>query len=101
MRLLPRNGPIRKSICRLGVPIAVLALVIGMTLGEAWHSHIQSTPENCTICHLSHQAVEPAVVAVCTEIFVPEGPGPEPLRTSFLSGLVAPRVPARAPPAWS
>lgn len=101
MTLLPRNGLNRKSIWRLVVPIAVLALVVGMTLGEAWHRHIQTSPENCTICHLSHQAVEPAVVAVCTEIFVPEGPGPEPLQAPSLAGMVAPRVPARAPPTWN
>lgn len=98
---MPGYGSDRKSIWRLVVPIAVLALVIGMTLGEVWHRHIDTSPENCTICHLSHQAVEPAVVAARVEIFIPDGNGPEPLQVTSLSRLVAPRLPARAPPALS
>ena len=95
------NGPGRKPIWRLVVPIAVLALVIGMTLGEVWHRHVDTSPETCPACHLSHQAVEPAAVAVRTEVLVPEGPGPEPVETTSLPGLIALQVPARAPPAWS
>lgn len=82
------------------IPIAILALVIGMTLGEVWHHHVDTSPETCPVCHLSHQAVEPAAVAVRAEIFIPEGPGPEPLQATSVSQLFAPKVPARAPPAW-
>lgn len=100
MMTSPGNGSDRKSIWRLVVPIAVLALVIGMTLGEVWHRHVDTSPDTCPACHLSHQAVEPAVVAVRAEVFVPDGPGPEPLQATSLSRLVASRLPARAPPAW-
>jgi hypothetical protein len=100
MRALPGNGPGRKSIWRLVIPIAVLALVIGTTLGEVCHHHDANTSaENCPICHLSHQAAEPVVASVRAEIRVPEGPRPEPLPAAFVSRLVAPQVPARAPPA--
>lgn len=95
----PITGPKRKSIWRLVIPIAVLAVVIGTTLGEVWHRHLNTSPENCPICHLSHQAVEPVVANVRAQILVPEGPGPEPLRATVAPRLVAPQIPARAPPA--
>lgn len=100
MTVLSETGPNRKRFWRLVIPIAVLALVIGMTLGEVWHRHVDTSPENCPACHLSHQAVEPAVMAARAEIFVPDGPGPEPLQAASVRRLIAPRVPARAPPAW-
>lgn len=96
---VPGNGSDRESIWRLVVPIAVLALVIGMTLGEVWHRHVDTSPDTCPACHLSHQAVEPAAVAVRAEIFVPDGSGPEPLQPTSVPHLFAPQVPARAPPA--
>ena len=100
IRALPGNGSDRKSIWRLVIPIAVLALIIGTTLGEVCHHHDANTSaENCTICHLSHQVAERAVASVGEEILVPEGPRPEPLPAAFMSRLVAPLVPARAPPA--
>ncbi|MFP5227344.1 MAG: hypothetical protein ACLGXA_06910 [Acidobacteriota bacterium] len=95
----PANGLNRRSAFRLVIPIAILALVIGTTLGELWHRHVNTSPENCPICHLSHQAVEPAVANVRAEILVPEGPGPEPLKTAYLPRRTAPQLPARAPPA--
>ncbi|MGA7521839.1 MAG: hypothetical protein WBW84_05125 [Acidobacteriaceae bacterium] len=82
------------------IPIAVLALIIGTTLGEVCHHHdLNTTPENCPICHLSHQAVQPAAASVRAEILIPEGRGPEPLEAAFVLRLVTPQVPARAPPA--
>lgn len=99
---LPNNRPMRKSIWRLVIPIAVLALVIGTTLGDVSHRHdANTTSENCPICHLSHQAAEPAVASACTEILIPEGASPEPLDANSISCLIAPRIPARAPPASS
>jgi hypothetical protein len=99
MTTLPGSGSNRNSIWHLIIPLAILALVIGTTLGEVWHRHVDTSPETCPICHLSHQAVEPAVASVCAEILIPEGPGLEPLKTASLSRLVAPGLPARAPPA--
>jgi hypothetical protein len=97
--MLPGSSPNRRSIWRLTVSIAILALVIGTTLGEVWHRHVNTTPENCPICHLSHQAVEPAVASARVEKLVPEGPGPEPLMAAVLPRVVGHHVPARAPPA--
>jgi hypothetical protein len=97
---LTDKGSVRKTIWGLFIPIAVLVLVVGTTLGDVCHHHdLNTTPENCPICHLSHQAVEPAVASVCTAILVPEGSGPEPLEANSLSRLSASRIPARAPPA--
>ena len=97
---LPGNGSDRKSIWRFVIPIAVLAVILGTTLGEVCHHHDANTSaENCSICHLSHQAVEPAAASVGVEILVPRGPRPEPLPSAVVSRLDAPRVPARAPPA--
>lgn len=96
---MPASGSNRKSAWRLVIPVAVLALVIGTTLGEVWHRHVNTSPETCPICHLSHQAAEPAVANVRAEILVPRGPGPEPRKTAFIPRLVLPQVPARAPPA--
>ena len=90
---------VQNSLGRLVIPIALLALVIGTTLGAVWHRHLNASPETCPICHLSHQAVEPAVPTVRAEILVPEGPAPEPQEVASLSRLVVPRLPARAPPA--
>jgi len=90
---------VENSVKRLMIPIVLLALVIGTTLGSVWHRHLNSSPEACPICHLSHQAVEPAMLNVRAEILVPEGPAPEPQEIASLSRLVVPRLPARAPPA--
>lgn len=95
----PDEGFNRNSAWRLVVPIAVLALIIGTTLGEVWHRHVNTSSETCPICHLSHQAVEPALPTVRAEILSPEGAAPELPEIASIPRLVAPRVPARAPPA--
>jgi hypothetical protein len=92
------HGPNRRSVWRLVIPIAILALLIGTTLGEVWHHHVNTSPENCPICHLSHQAAEPAVATARVELLVPESEGPDPQPNTFVPLLAAPRVPARAPP---
>jgi hypothetical protein len=97
---MPGNGTGRKSIWRLVIPIAVLALIIGTTLGEVCHHHDANTSaENCPICHLSHQTAEPAAAGVGAEVLVARGPRPEPVPAAVVSRLAAPQVPARAPPA--
>jgi hypothetical protein len=96
---LPSNGPNRNWAWRLVIPITVLALVIGTTLGEVWHRHLNTSAENCPICHLSHQAPEPAVTTVRAEILVPEGRALELPEVASIPRLVVPQVPSRAPPA--
>lgn len=93
------TGNRSNSFRRLLVPIVLLALIIGTTLGEVWHRHADASAETCPLCHMSHQAVEPAVSSVRTEILMPEGSAPEVQEVASISRLVVPRLPARAPPA--
>jgi hypothetical protein len=95
----PRNGTNWKSIWRLVIPICILTLVIGTTLGRMWHRHTNTSAETCPICHLSHQVVEPAVADTSGDLLIKEEPGPEPLALESISYLVTRQVPARAPPA--
>jgi hypothetical protein len=96
---LQGNRPNRQTVWYLFILIAILALVVGTTLGEVWHRHVNTSPETCPICHLSHQTAEPAAATVRLEKLVPEGPGPKPLIAAFVTRLVVPQLPARAPPA--
>ena len=89
----------RKQIWRLVFPIALLALVIGSTLGGIWHHHANAPADTCPICHLSHQAIAPPPTIIGVGIPAPRGPGPEPQRDNFTPTPTARRLPARAPPA--
>jgi hypothetical protein len=89
----------QKRIWRTVLPIALLVLVIGATLGGVWHRHAISSPDACPICHLSHQAIEPTLADTRVYILVPTGPGPEPQHYSFILSPAAGHIPARAPPA--
>jgi hypothetical protein len=89
----------QKRIWRTVLPIALLVLVIGTTLGGVWHRHAISSPDACPICHLSHQAIEPALASTRVYILVPTGPGPEPQHYSSVLNPAAGHIPARAPPA--
>ena len=53
----------QKRIWRTVLPIALLVLVMGTTLGGVWHRHAISSPDACPICHLSHQAIEPTLAS--------------------------------------
>lgn len=80
-------------------PVALLALLIGTTLGVVWHQHTACSPDNCPICHLSHQAIEPAPSNARIAILIPTGSAPE-LPHRCLVLRAAPRqIPTRAPPA--
>jgi hypothetical protein len=83
----------------LAVAVALLALLmLVMVLGSISHHHA-GPDANCSICHLSHQAIEhpqpnhraPSLAQLGVQIDLPE-PG-------FAPSPVAPRLPARAPPA--
>jgi hypothetical protein len=89
----------QKRIWRTVLAIALLVLVIGTTLGGAWHRHANSSPDACPICHLSHDAIEPTVAGSRVYILVPSGPGPEPEQSSLVLRLATGHIPARAPPA--
>jgi hypothetical protein len=90
----------QKRIWRLLVPIAILALVIGTTLGVVWHHDANpSSSDTCPMCHLGHLAVEPSVAAVQVHVLVPTGAGPEPQHVSVTVSFSSRHLPSRAPPA--
>jgi hypothetical protein len=89
----------RRQIWRLLVPIALLALVLGATLGGIWHHHANAPADTCPICHLSHQAIAPAPTSIHVGIPAPRGPGLEPQGDNFSPSPTTRRLPARAPPA--
>lgn len=90
----------QRRICRLIFPIAILALLLGTTLGMVWHHHqTESAADTCPICHLSHVAVEPVVADIQVHAPVPTGDALEPQLVRFALSLVPRDVPARGPPA--
>lgn len=89
----------QRRIWCLVFPIALLALVMGTTLGMVWHHHVNSSADTCPICHLSHQAIEPTVANVHIYALVPTGTGPEPQHIGFTPSSIPRHIPARAPPA--
>jgi hypothetical protein len=88
-----------KQIWRLVLPIALLALVIGATLGGIWHRHANAPADTCPICNLSHQAIEPSPASIRMGVPAPRRAGPEHQRDNFAPSPAARRLPARAPPA--
>jgi hypothetical protein len=80
------------------VPIALLALVIGATVGMVWHHHVTSSPDNCPICHLNHQAIELGVGSVRACALVATGGGPESQPIDFIPSSIPRNIPPRAPP---
>jgi hypothetical protein len=95
----PHHVHTAKPVRYLAIPVALLALLmLVMVLGSVSHHHAGSDA-NCSICHLSHQPIdhpqpghrEPSLAQVGVQIEIQE---PE-----FAPSPVAPRLPARAPPA--
>jgi hypothetical protein len=92
---VPRQKPVRYLL----VPIALLAaLVLAMTMGSVWHNHASSSDANCSICHLSHQPVDHSLVSHRQPSMAQVDTHADPEEPGFTLGLVAPRLPARAPP---
>ena len=81
------------------IPVALVLLLMGTTLGVVWHHHATSSPDNCPICHLSHQAVEPAPANARVAVLVATGDAPEAQHLRFVRVLSARQLPPRAPPA--
>ena len=96
---MPSNLSDTKRIWRLVLPIVLLALVVGMTVGEIGHHHANFSRDACPICHVSHQAIAPSVVDAYATALVPSGPGPELQYYSFTSNPADRHIAARAPPA--
>jgi hypothetical protein len=81
------------------VPVALLALLmLVMVLGSVSHHHA-GPDANCSICHLSHQAIDHPQPNHRAPSLAQVGVQTELQETGFAPLLVAPRLPARAPPA--
>lgn len=44
--------PNPKRTLRVLIPIALLVLLIGSTLGAVWHHHANTSSDACVLCHL-------------------------------------------------
>jgi hypothetical protein len=87
------------SFRRLVVPVTLLLLlVMGMTLCNLSHHHTGSRDANCSICHLSHQAVDQPIQNDSSTTLAQTGVRLEPQEADFAPAPIAPRLPARAPP---
>ncbi len=95
LRRVHKARPVRYLV----VPVALLALLmLVMVLGSVSHHHA-GPDANCSICHLSHQPIdhpqpnhgESSLAQVGVQIEIQQ-PG-------FRPSPLAPRLPARAPPA--
>src|ERR1700689_4554863 len=88
-----------KPVRYLAVPVALLALLMLIMVLGSVSPHHAGPDANCSICHLSHQPIdhaqpnhrEPSLAQVGVQI--------ELQHLGFAPSLVAPRLPARAPPA--
>jgi hypothetical protein len=100
----PIQGPLsttsnmadRKRIWRVVVPMVLLVLLLGATLGTVWHHHADSAADTCSLCHL---VIAPAVAGISACHLIPVGAGPVSHYLNFISQSVPPQIPARAPPA--
>jgi hypothetical protein len=81
-------------------PVVLVALIVlAMTLGSVWHNHANCSPTNCSICHLSHQVMERPLASDRTPALAQLGTRPDPSEPASAPARLAPRLPARAPPA--
>jgi hypothetical protein len=78
--------------------VVLAALVLAITVGSVWHNHDGSSEANCSICHLNHQPVDHSLVSYREPSMTQVGTQAQPEEPDFALGLVAPRLPARAPP---
>ena len=90
--------PKHRTIRRLAVPVALLALLVLTTVGCVWHHHASSADTNCSICHLNHQVIERPLAVDRTPALALLGAHPDPFEPEFVSGPAVSRIPARAPP---
>jgi hypothetical protein len=88
--------PDPKRTLRVVIPIALLALLLGSTLGAVWHHHANTSSDTCVLCHL---VIAPSVAGIGACVLVPKGAGPEPRYISFIARSDARQIPPRAPPA--
>ena len=86
----------QQRIWRVVVPLVLLVLLLGVTLGAVWHHHPNSASDTCSLCHL---IIAPTVAGIRACALVPIGVGPLPHYINFIAQAASPQVPARAPPA--
>ena len=81
---------------RVVVPLVLLVLLLGATLGAVWHHHANSASDTCSLCHL---VIAPTVAGIRAYALVPVGAGPLPHYINFIAQAAPSQIPARAPPA--
>ncbi len=86
----------QKRIWCVVVPIVLLVLLLGATLGVVWHHHANSASDTCSLCHL---VIAPMVAGIRANLLVPMGAASTPQYISFIAQSAMPQIPARAPPA--
>ncbi|HXN73379.1 MAG TPA: hypothetical protein VN861_12605 [Candidatus Acidoferrales bacterium] len=90
----------QKAIRCVLVPVALIVLLVFVTtLGSVWHHHAHSSEANCSICHVNHQPMERPLASDRTPALAQLEFRPEPSEPAFAPSPLAPRLPARAPPA--
>jgi len=89
-----------KAIRCLLVSVALIVLLVFVTtLGSVWHHHADSSEANCSICHVNHQPMERTLSSDRTPALAQLEFRPELSEPAFTPAPLAPRLPARAPPA--
>lgn len=88
--------PDQKRTWRVVVPLVLLLLLLGVTLGAVWHHHADSASDTCSLCHL---VIAPTAAGLRAYALAPIGVGPLPHCINFIAQTAPTQIPARAPPA--
>ena len=78
---------------------ALLALlVLTLSVSGIVHHHTGCTESTCSICHLSHQAVDPELSGLPATDFEMVAIQIAPAESEYSPGPISRQIPARAPP---
>jgi hypothetical protein len=81
------------------VAAALLALlVLSLSVSGIAHHHTGCTESTCSICHLSHQAVDQELSGLPATDFEMVVFEIAPAESTYIPGPIARHIPARAPP---
>jgi hypothetical protein len=85
----------QKQIWRVVVPVVLMVLLLGMTVGILFHHHAGSSTDSCPLCHL---VIAPSLAGIGDYVLVPIGTGPGQQSIRLIAYTTTPQIPARAPP---
>lgn len=81
------------------VSAALLALlVLTLSVSGIFHHHTGCTESTCSICHLSHQAIDQELSGLPATDFEMVALQVAPAESEYIPGPIARHIPARAPP---